>query len=188
MIALWPRSMIAGSTTTWAENTGRPEVIVQTCSSCTSVMPGSAAMCRRISSSSMPLGLASSRMSMASASSRQVLGRISAPTASDAIGSASANPVALMMIPVTMTAAAPRVSAATSRNALRTFRLCAWPCRRTSSEQALAASAPAPKAISSVELTGGGDISRRMASVKITPAMASNRRELAIAARISALA
>ena len=51
-----PRSMHASSTTTCADSTGTPLVMVQACRSCTSTTPGTSAMCCRTSSRSTPAG------------------------------------------------------------------------------------------------------------------------------------
>ena len=83
---------------------------------------------------------------------------------SEAIGSARVNPVVAMITPVTITAAAPSVSEATSRKAPRRFRLsaCAW--RSSSSDTALAARAITPNTMSRPEPTASGDTSRWIAS------------------------
>src|SRR6266700_2116169 len=129
-------------------------------------------------------GLASSSTSIASASSRQVRGRISTPTSSAAIGSARVKPLAAMTIPVTMTAAAPSASEATSRNAPLMFRLSAWPCRKISRLIALAASATTPKTMSSGDSTAGGEVSLLTASTMMKTDMPNRTTALTIAARI----
>ena len=136
----------------------------------------------------MPRGLASSSTSTASRSSRQVRGRISTPTASDAIGSARVNPVPAMIAAVTRTASAPNVSEATSRNAPRAFRLSAWAWRSRSREAPFPASAMQPKTAISPVLTGCGTASRRTASTMMNVAMPNSSSALAVAARISSRA
>src|SRR6516162_6482954 len=188
MAALRPLASTSGSTTTCADSTGSPDVIVHACRSCTPTTPSSAIMCVRTSVRSMLLGLASSRTSTASRSSRQVRGRMSTATASDAMGSARSKPVAATTTPVMITAIAPNVSEATSRNAPRTFRLSAWPCRSSSSETPLPASAITPKITITVGLTSGGEASRRAASTMINTAMPNSTSAFTVAARISARA
>src|SRR6185312_6468962 len=144
MAALRPLASTPGSTTTCAESTGRPEVMVQACRSCTPTTPSSAVRWVRTSVRSMPRGLASSSTSTASRSSRQVRGRMSRATASEAIGSIRVNPVAAITIPVPITAMAPKVSEATSRKAPRTFMLSACPCRSSRRDTPLPASATTP--------------------------------------------
>src|SRR5215472_12267787 len=110
MAALRPLASTPGSTTTCADSTGRPEVMVQACRSCTPTTPSSAVRWVRTSVRSMLRGLASSSTSTASRSSSQVRGRMSSATASEAIGSIRVNPVAAITIPVPITAIAPKVS------------------------------------------------------------------------------
>jgi len=117
-----------------------------------------------------------------------VRGKISRPMASEAIESTRVNPVVAITTPVTITAAAPSVSEATSRKAPRTFRLSACPRRSSSSDTALAHNAITPNTMSSPELTPTGDISRRIASTRMNAAIPSSSTALAIAARISARA
>ncbi len=136
----------------------------------------------------MPRGLASSSTSTASRSSRQVRGRISTPTASEAMGSARVHPVTAMMAAVTSTASAPNASEATSRNAPRAFRLSAWAWRSRISDAPLPASAMQPKTAITPVFTGGGAASRRAASTRMNVAMPSSSSALAVAARISARA
>src|SRR5215472_6642202 len=188
MAALRPLASTPGSTTTCAESTGRPEVIVQACRSCTPTTPSSAVRWVRTSVRSMPRGLASSSTSTASRSSRQARGRMSSATASEAIGSIRVNPVAAITIPVPITAIAPKVSEATSRKAPRTFMLSACPCRSRNRDTPLPASATTPKTIMSPGVTSGGAANRRMASTPMNTAMPSSSSALTVAARISARA
>ena len=87
-----------------------------------------------------------------------------------------------------MTATAPNVSDATSRNAPRAFRLsaCAW--RSSTSDTPLPASAITPKNAISPVLTGCGVASRCAASIRMNVAMPSSSSAFAVAARISSRA
>ena len=104
------------------------------------------------------------------------------------MGSSRVNPVAAITIPLTITARAPKVSEATSRNAPRTLRLCACPRRSSSSDTPFPASATTPKTIIRPEPTGGGAASRWTASTMMNAARPSSSRALTVAARISARA
>ncbi len=83
---------------------------------------------------STPLGAASSSTSSVSRSSFQVRGTIIRPMTSEAIGSAACQPVSRITTAETITATEPSASAATSRNAPRTFRLSFWPRISSASE------------------------------------------------------
>ena len=72
-----PAGSAASSSTTCADTTFTPEVIVHAWRSWTSATPGASRMCERTSPRSIPLGDASSRTSTASLSSDHVRGRIS---------------------------------------------------------------------------------------------------------------
>ncbi len=80
------------------------------------------------------------------------------------------------------------MSEATSRNAPRTFRLSACPCRSNSSDAPFPASATTPKTIISPGSTAVGTASLRAASTMMNTAMPSSSSALTVAARISARA
>ena len=66
--------------------------------------------------------------------------------------------------------------------------LSAWPCRSSSSETPLPASATTPNTTITAGLTGDGAASRRAASTMMNTAMPNSTSALTVAARISARA
>src|SRR6266511_3164871 len=151
-----PAVRIASSTTTCADTTGTPDVIIQACRSCTSRTPGASSRCRRTSSRSTPRGVASSSTSTASRSRCRVRGTISAAMASEAIASARVNPVSAST-PAATSTASPFPTAATS-----------------------------PTTTMIVVPTGSGWINRNTAWYPTYPARPSRSRPLTRAAMISA--
>ena len=104
------------SSTTCADTTFIPDVIVQACRSWTSATPGRLEDVRRARRRGRcPSGVASSSTSTASRSRRQVRGRISRPMTTEATASAAVQPVTAMTIAATMTATEPARSPMTSR-------------------------------------------------------------------------